>query len=363
MALKLTNFFVISIAILLCISIIGCSVPEPEQPLPADSPQPPDKITYTPSKPLDPEKPLPSLPSVKSIVEKPDKLSKLSSPNTNQKREIIITPNREILTATFPVSVLDRDSKEIVFEKAPERIVAFDSAALEILFAIGEGSRVVATHDYVTYPREAAGIPRVGDAFNMDVETIVGLEPDLVYLFYPSFKNQLEEAGLNVLLIPTIDDDFRQMAQHFRMWGSITGAVNEAEDLARDFESRIQKIEYHLEPYNEGPSVFQDVGGLWAPGDNTLVGNVFQLLKLDNISGDVEGYAQVSPEILVERNPQYIIASYGDSFTNDIAFKDILAVKNNSIYTPSEDLLSISGPRFIEGVEELAEFIYPGILR
>ena len=121
MALKPTNFFVISIAILLCISIIGCSVPEPKQPLPADSPQPPDKITYTPSKPLDPEKPLPSLPSVKSIVEKPDNLSKLSSPNTNQKREIITTPNKEILTATFPVSVLDRDGKKIVFEKAPEK--------------------------------------------------------------------------------------------------------------------------------------------------------------------------------------------------------------------------------------------------
>ncbi len=363
MALKPTNFFVISIVILLCFAIIGCNVPEPEQPLPADSPQPPEKITYTPSKPLDPEKPLPSLPPVKPMVEKPDSSSKLPGPITNQKREIITTPNKEILTATFPVSVLDRDGKKIVFEKAPERIVAFDSAAVEILFAIGEGSRIVATHDFVTYPREAASIPRVGDAFNMDVETVVGLEPDLVYLFYPSFKDQLEEAGLNVLLIPTIDDDFKQMSQHFRMWGTITGTVNEAEDLARDFESRIQKIEYHLAPYNEGPSVFQDVGGLWAPGDNTLVGNVFQLLKLKNISGDIEGYAQVSPEILVERNPQYIIASYGDSFTNDIAFKDILAVKNNAIYTPSEDLLSVSGPRFIEGVEELAEFVYPGILR
>ena len=84
---------------------------------------------------------------------------------------------------------------------------------------------------------------------------------------------------------------------------------------------------------------------------------------LKNISGEIEGYAQISPEILVERNPQYIIASYEDYFSNDRAFKDIIAVKNKAIYTPSEDFLSISGPRFIDGVEELADFIYPGIFR
>ena len=361
--MKPKKFLLSTMAAFVCLTVISCSAPKPEQPIPASSPHPPEKVTYTPGKPLAPEKPLPPLPSSKPAPKKPDRPSQAADPAI---RREIPAPNiseKEILVATFPVFIIDRDGREILFEEPPERIVAFDSAALETLFAIGEGSRIVATHDYVNYPRAAASILRVGDAFNMDVEAIVGLEPDLVFLFYPSFKEQLEDAGLKVLLVPTIEDDFRKMSQHFRMWGSITGAVNEAEDLAKNLEARIQEIEDTLAPYNEGPSVFQDVGGLWAPGDDTLIGNVFQLLKLKNISGEIEGYAQISPEILVERNPQYIIASYQDYFSSDSAFKDILAVKNEAIYTPSADFLSISGPRFIEGVEELANFIYPGLLR
>ena len=65
--------------------------------------------------------------------------------------------------------------------------------------------------------------------------------------------------------------------------------------------------------------------------------------------------------MLIERNPQYIIASYSDSISPDDKFKDITAVRNGAVIIPSDDFLSISGPRFILGVEELAKTIYPGL--
>ena len=256
---------------------------------------------------------------------------------------------------------MDREGNEVVFEGAPDRIVAFDAAAVETIFAIGQGHRVIATHDYVSYPPEVDSVAKVGDAFNMDIEAIVDLEPDLVYIFYPTFKEQLENAGLKVLLIKTIDDDFQKTADIFRMWGSITDATDEAEALATDFEYRVNSIKNMLSPFNTGPKVFQDVGGLWTPGNNTLVGNVFKTLKLQNVAHDVQGYAQFSPEMLIERNPQYIIASYSDSISPDDKFKDITAVRNGAVIIPSDDFLSISGPRFILGVEELAKTIYPGL--
>ena len=57
------------------------------------------------------------------------------------------TPTPEPTTAAagnFPVTVQSSDGREIVFERPPERIVAFDSAVVEILFAIGEGDRAPA---------------------------------------------------------------------------------------------------------------------------------------------------------------------------------------------------------------------------
>ena len=81
-----------------------------------------------------------------------------------------------------PVTILDSNGREVVFQEPPQRIIAYDSAVVEILFALGEGQRIVATHDFVSYPPETEDIPKLGGAFNMSIEQAVALEPDLVLL-------------------------------------------------------------------------------------------------------------------------------------------------------------------------------------
>ena len=272
------------------------------------------------------------------------------------------TATPEATTAMFPFTVVDGNVKEVTFDKPPERIVVIDSAAVESLFAIGEGHRIVATHDFVSYPPETADIPRVGDAFSLNLEATVALEPDLVFVFSDGAVPDLERAGLKVLYLKSLGYDFRKVADNIRVWGNITGSVDAAEAAASQFEARVARIEEAMAERGDGPSVFQDEGSLWTPGPDTLIGEVFDLLKLRNIAHDVSGYAQLSPEIIVERDPEIIIASYGDAISGDSAFKDLAAVKNNRVYVPSSDALSIAGPRFVGGIEEMAEWIYPGIL-
>jgi iron complex transport system substrate-binding protein len=263
----------------------------------------------------------------------------------------------------FPFAVTDSNGKQVTFDKPPERIVAFDSAALEILFAIGEGRRVVATHSFASYPPEAANIARVGDAFSMNVEATVALQPDLVFIFFDRFLPDLERAGLKVLYIKTLNDDFTRIADNIRTWGRITGNPAAAEKVAASFTARIEKVRQTMAPYDSGLTVFQNEGDLWTPGNDTLIGEVFELLKLKNIAHDVTGYAQLSPEVIVARDPQLIIASYGDDISTNPAFKDVLAVRNRRIYVPSSNALSVAGPRFVEGIEALAKWAYPGIFK
>ena len=353
------------ILLILLASVIGCAEtatqPQvPLQPIPASTPTKPVSEKPVPNAQIMPIAPEPAIPAIESVTvtrpyqeNKPKLLKDRSAPPA--------TASRVISVAKFPYYVTASMGDEVAIESPPERIVAFDSAAVETLFAIGEGQRIIATHSWVSYPPEANDIVRVGDAFNMDIEAIIDLEPDLVFIFSPGFKSELENAGLKVLYIETVNDDFTKLADYFMMWGNITGAIEESTNLAEDFNSRVNTINTQLSKYKSGPSVFQDVGGLWTPGSNTLIGNVFSLLKLDNIAADIDGYAQISPEIIVESNPQYIIASYGDTFTSDPAFSSITAIKNSSVIVPKEDYLSIAGPRFIKGVEFLAHQIYPGI--
>ena len=267
------------------------------------------------------------------------------------------------IPAVFPVTVLSEDGREVVFEKPPERIVAFDSAVVEMLFAMGEGHRVIATHDFVSYPPEASDIVRVGNAFDMNIEATVELEPDLVYIFFDRFNEDLERAGLKVLYIPTLSDDFAKVADNIRLWGRIVGNPNEAEKVALEFEAKLDHIKEVMEPIGAGPTVFQDVGSYWTPGSGTLIQEVFDLLRLENIAADIEGYAQISPEVIVEKDPHIIITSDPDTILAEPALADVWAVRNQAFYTPGSDALSIPGPRFIDGVDELAQWVYPGIFR
>ena len=261
----------------------------------------------------------------------------------------------------FPYTVVDGGGEEVAFEAPPEKIVSFDSAVVEILFAIGQGHRVVGTHDFVDFPPEAAEIPKLGSSFSINLEATVDLKPDLVFLFSDQFQADLERAGLKVFYQKTLSDDFRKVADNIRMWGRITGAVDQAEDAAAGFESRVRDIEETMASVDQGHSIFQDEGELWTPGSDTLVGKVFELLKLDNIAHDVSGYKQLSPEIVVDRDPQLIIAQYSDNISGNDAFKDVKAVKTGKVLVPQSNALSVAGPRFVEGIEEIAKWAYPDL--
>lgn len=271
------------------------------------------------------------------------------------------TATPDLLAGLFPVTVDDSRGQGVTFARPPERIIAFDSAVVEILFAIGEGQRVIGTHDFVDYPPGAADIPRLGSAFEMNIEQSVALKPDLVFIFSDGFLEDLERADLKVFYQKSLSNEFRTVGGNIRMWGSITGAVDRAEKVAQEFEDRVVALEETLASVDNGPAIFQDEGALWTPGPDTLIGEVFTLLKLENIAHDVSGYIQMSPEMIVERDPDLVIVFDNDNFSTNDAFKGVTAVKNNRVLLPSSNALRIASPRFVAGMEEIAKWVYPDL--
>ncbi len=260
-----------------------------------------------------------------------------------------------------PVTITSSDGKEVTFETPPERMVVYDGAAVEMLFAIGEGHRVIGTHSFVTYPLETESIAKVGDAFNMDIEAIVALEPDLVYVFYDRFNADLERAGLKVLYIKSLSHGFTQVADQIRTWGAITGATEEAERVADDFDARVASIQEKMASVEYSQSIYSHGLGWWTPGRQTLVNDVFELLKLENIA-DFEGYQQVSPEVVVASNPDFIMADSVESVSSEAVLASTHAAEDGHIFVFSEgNSFSVAGPRFMDAVEEMAAWVYPNL--
>ena len=280
--------------------------------------------------------------------------------SNNNINELNSNQNQESNSTKFPIDILDSNGENVRIYERPTKMIILDSAAVEILFAIGQGNKIVGTHSFATHPQEAKQIPKVGDSFSINIEKIIEQDPDLVYIFFDKFSNDLSKHQLKVLYIKTLENNFSNISDQILMWGEITGSKDSAIKLADKFNNQIENIKSKIDYNAKSPAIFIDTTDLWTSGPNTLMGEVLELLNLSNIAHDISGYAQLNPEIIIERNPDFIITPNPNTFRDNPAFKEISAVKNNKIFTLKSDALSVPGPRFIDGINELASLIYPG---
>jgi iron complex transport system substrate-binding protein len=82
-----------------------------------------------------------------------------------------------ILLWVFPVQ-----AATLIDMVGPRRIISLAPSLTEILYALGAGDAVVGVTDYATYPPEVEAKPSVGGGINPNLEVIVALKPDLIFV-------------------------------------------------------------------------------------------------------------------------------------------------------------------------------------
>jgi iron complex transport system substrate-binding protein len=100
-------------------------------------------------------------------------------------------------------TVLDDMGREITLKANPQRIVSLAPSTTEILFALGVLDRVVGVTDVCLYPPEAQEIPHAGTFFQPSVETIVSMNPDVVFAasLHKEPVEQLDALGISVVVL------------------------------------------------------------------------------------------------------------------------------------------------------------------
>lgn len=86
------------------------------------------------------------------------------------------------------------------------RVVVAGGSLTEILYALGEESRIVAVDRTATYPEEAKDLPQIGYVRNLSVEGVLSLRPTLVLgehdMGPPNVVEQLRKLDVDLLLVP-----------------------------------------------------------------------------------------------------------------------------------------------------------------
>ena len=267
------------------------------------------------------------------------------------------------------VKLTDMKGHEVTLEKPAERIVALSAADCEIVYALGAGDLLVGRGEYCYYPAEVFDVPSVESGGNTNIEQILALKPDVVVMSSMAQTEeqvkQLEDAGVAVVVSDAAD--IAGVYTSIEMTGKLLGKDAEAKKVIDDMKAAFFEIEKNK---LDGESIYFEVSplewGLWTAGKGTFMNEIAEMMGLKNCFGDVDGWAEISEEQVLERNPDYILTItmyYGEGPTPEeeimsrAGWENVTAVKNQAILNLQNNELSRPAPRLAEGAKMLYDFI------
>lgn len=240
-----------------------------------------------------------------------------------------------------------------------ERVVSLAPSLTEAIFAVGAGDRLVGVTTYCNYPAEAKAVEKVGDTQTPNIERIVALKPQVVFV---STASQLEAfmqtlAEQNIAVFVTNPKDLDGVMRNLHTLGSIFGAEKKTDELTADLERRTKKIDENVKN-SAKPKVFVQISNepLFTIGNESFLTEIVQRAGGVSVTKDVAtAYPKLSKETALAMNPDVIILSdSGDNREPNEVFKNSPAVKSGRVYRINADIISRPGPRLVDALEEIA---------
>ncbi|MBR0437030.1 MAG: ABC transporter substrate-binding protein [Clostridia bacterium] len=335
---KTTKLWAILIAAILLLAAFACSKP-------ADKPAEPTQA------------PVAEQPTAEPVVEQPTA------------EPVVEQPTEEPAPDTS-VTLVDMMGHEVTLEKPAERIVALTASDCEIVYALGAGDLLVGRGEYCDYPAEVFNVPSVESGGNTNIEQILALNPDVVVMSSMAQTEeqvkQLENAGVAVVVNDA--KDIAGVYTSIEILGKLLGRDAEAQKIIEDMKAGFAEIEANK--LDGTQTVYFEVSplqwGLWTAGKGTFMNEIAEMMGLKNCFEDLDDWAQISEEQVLERNPDYIVTItmyWGEGPTPEEeimsrpGWENVTAVKNGAILNLPNNELSRPIPRLADGAKMLYDFV------
>lgn len=238
------------------------------------------------------------------------------------------------------------------------RLLSLAPNLTEIAYAAGAGDQLVGTVDYSDFPAAAQQVPRVGDAWRVDIERVLALRPDVVLAWATGTPgatiDQLHRLGLNVVEVQT--QRLADIPVALRRVGRLAGTERVAERAALDFDARVagQRARYA----NRAPvAVFIQVDDdpVYTVNGRHVISEIVELCGGRNVFADLPQLAPaISTEAVLAADPQLILTA-DDTITDPLAqwqrWPRLRAVAAGTVYALPSDLVTRASPRLADGVE------------
>lgn len=278
----------------------------------------------------------------------------------------------EIEASRYPLTVTDKFGNEVVIENAPETMISMSPEITEIIFALGAGEKLIGRSSYCNYPAEAASVQDFGSLFDLNIESIVAAQADVIFLSSMASEELVTTLMTQGLTVITFDKDSNLEGTYAYMTsvGAIIDKVEEAALLSDGIRAQVAEVASKIVGAAETPEVYYvvyagDGYDSTATGD-TFIHDMIQTAGGDNIAKEGSNWSY-SVETLVEQDPWMIFCSNNDGSKTKIqgleGYKDLTAVKEDRLFEVDPDIFSRQGPRVGDAVEVLARLMHPDMFK
>ena len=254
-------------------------------------------------------------------------------------------------------TVTDDYGRIVVVPAQPQRVVSLSPAVTEIIYALGAQDILVGRTDFCEYPAEALNIPSIGGISNLNVESIMSRNPDLVIsgsMVGKKVTDQMDAMGIPMVCVIE-KPHFEALYDNIAAIGRLVGREREADSLNELLCGKMSELLSDTAPQTPSHTVYYVIGfgasGNFTAGGNTFINDIIRMSGGRNIAEDIEGWSY-SLEALVQEDPDYIIVRREDSaaFCGMKPYNRLSAVRNGHVIGIVSGTLDLQVPRNIDAI-------------
>ena len=241
-----------------------------------------------------------------------------------------------------------------------ERAISLAPSITEMIFAVGAGDRLVGVTTYCNYPPAAVAIEKIGDTQTPNIERIIALKPQIVFISTASqleaFSKTLGEQGIAVYITnpTTLDQVFGNLKQLAELFGT----SDAAEKLITTLSARASKVRHQASQSTARPKVFVQISRepLFTIGKDSFLTEIVESAGGVSTTKEIAtAYPKISKETALALDPDVILLSDSeDNREPSEVLKNSPAVRNGRVYKINADTISRPGPRLVDALEEIA---------
>ena len=276
-------------------------------------------------------------------------------------------------------------TKELTFNgqtytvpKDPQKIAVLSNSVLSMLYAV-DGKAISRVNTTDSLPPEIEALPALGQTANINMEQLLGLNPDLVLGLENQHKKY--EAQLQSSKIPTVlinYDGIKDNVPLLTFLGELTNHQDKAKTVIATYENNITKVKDAVKGQQPARvAVLRATGkGVTAETDASITASMVKELGMTNVVTShldktttdktvpysLETLAADDPDIIfvvTMGKEEEITKAMKKAMTDNPAWANLKAVQNNRVvYLPSKLFLLNPGLQTPEAMARLVKEAY-----